>query len=118
MIYNDVNKNLQNFRKISKKNYNFQKRTDIPLGRGLGSSTAILVAGVAALLELYSGSSEHDAEVINNIAYKVEKKFYKNTKKPKLTKLNDGGVTSIRDKKLRRVVLKVHRADMGTTQAR
>lgn len=57
--------------------YSFEIRSEIPIGRGLGSSAALSVAAVAAFLEFYSGK-KFGKEEINNLAYEVEKKFHQN----------------------------------------
>lgn len=57
--------------------YSFQIQSEIPLGRGLGSSAALSVAAVAAFLEFYSGK-KFKKEEINNLAYEAEKKFHQN----------------------------------------
>lgn len=51
--------------------------SNIPIGRGLGSSAALSVAAVAAFLEFYTGK-EFEKERINNLAYEIEKHFHKN----------------------------------------
>lgn len=51
--------------------------SNIPRGRGLGSSAALSVAATAALLVFYTGK-EQSRETVNNLAYKVEKHFHKN----------------------------------------
>lgn len=50
----------------------------IPVGRGLGSSAALSVAAVGALLAYYVPGEEFSKETINSLAYKVEKMFHKN----------------------------------------
>lgn len=69
---------------LSKKNIVFKDTpfeyaitSQIPVGRGLGSSAALSVASVAVLWELYTGK-ECETETINNLAYAVEKKFHQN----------------------------------------
>ncbi len=57
--------------------YSFEVQSEIPIGRGLGSSAALSVAAVAAFLEFYSGK-KFEREMINNLAYEVEKKFHQN----------------------------------------
>lgn len=49
--------------------------SDIPEGRGMGSSAAFCVALVASLLHWYTGH-EWGKETINNLAYKSEKFFH------------------------------------------
>jgi mevalonate kinase len=49
----------------------------IPIGRGMGSSAALSVAGVAAFLHFYTGR-QWDKETINSLAYQCEKKFHGN----------------------------------------
>lgn len=57
--------------------FNFRIESEIPIGRGLGSSAALSVASVAAFLKFYTGK-DFDKETINNLAYKIEKHFHKN----------------------------------------
>lgn len=57
------------------KPYSFSISSDIPIGRGLGSSAAFSVAGSAALLEWYT-EKRWSEEQINNCAYLAEKQFH------------------------------------------
>lgn len=57
--------------------FNFKIESDIPVGRGLGSSAALSVASSAAFLEFYTGQV-FKSEIINDLAYEIEKKFHKN----------------------------------------
>jgi len=57
--------------------FNFKIKSDIPLGRGLGSSAAFAVASTAALLKFYTGK-EFEKDVINRLAYFIEKRFHFN----------------------------------------
>jgi len=59
------------------KNFSFLIDSLIPIGRGLGSSAALSVTAVAALLKFYTGR-DFDKEIINNLAYLAEKHFHKN----------------------------------------
>lgn len=53
--------------------------SNIPIGRGLGSSAAFSVAAVASFLEFFTKKSYEDKkEIINNLAYLAEKHFHKN----------------------------------------
>lgn len=57
--------------------FSYSVDSQIPIGRGLGSSAAFSAAASAALLELYTGQ-EWSLEEINNCAYKIERVFHKN----------------------------------------
>ncbi|MCX7881182.1 MAG: mevalonate kinase [Patescibacteria group bacterium] len=59
------------------KQFNFKINSEIPIGQGLGSSAALSVAAVAALLRFYTGK-DFDKEIVNNLAYQIEKYFHKN----------------------------------------
>lgn len=62
---------------IAEKNCHISIQSDIPVGRGLGSSGALSVASAAALMEFYTGK-QFSPEEINNCAYQIEKLFHKN----------------------------------------
>lgn len=51
--------------------------SDIPRGRGLGSSAALSVSSAAACLHFFTSESQ-SKESINNIAYLIEKRFHAN----------------------------------------
>lgn len=55
--------------------YSVEIDSEIPFGRGLGSSAAFSTASVAGLLKFLTGKN-FEKEVINNLAYKVEKHFH------------------------------------------
>ena len=55
--------------------FDYTYESDIPEGRGMGSSAAFCVATVAALLDFYSGQ-EFDKQIINSLAYQCEKHFH------------------------------------------
>ncbi|MEK7634243.1 MAG: hypothetical protein AAB437_05365 [Patescibacteria group bacterium] len=59
------------------KQFNFKIESEIPIGRGLGSSAALSVASSAAFLEFYTGR-QFEKENINNIAFQIEKHFHQN----------------------------------------
>lgn len=61
--------------RINSASFAFDVVSEIPLGRGLGSSSALSVAAVAALSEWYTGE-QFPHEVLNTLAYKVEKFFH------------------------------------------
>lgn len=61
---------------IQKKHYHINVKSLIPRNRGMGSSGAFAVAGVAAFLEFFSGKKDFELEVINNLAFQVEKRFH------------------------------------------
>lgn len=52
-------------------------KSGIPSGRGLGSSAALSTAAAAACLQLFT-SQKPEKEMINNIAYQIEKRFHAN----------------------------------------
>lgn len=62
---------------INEKNCHISIQSDIPIGRGLGSSGALSVAISASLMEFFTGT-QYKPEEINNCAYQVEKFFHKN----------------------------------------
>jgi mevalonate kinase len=57
--------------------YRASIRSQIPSGRNLGSSAAFSVAAAAAFLHFYTGV-ESGREMINAVAYEVEKRFHGN----------------------------------------
>lgn len=63
--------------KFVDKPFNFKIESDIPVGRGLGSSAALSVASVATFLEFYLGR-KFEKETINNLAFQIEKHFHNN----------------------------------------
>ncbi len=63
--------------KFKDKDYFYKIDSQIPIGRGMGSSAALSVATVACFLKFYTGK-EFEKDKINNLAYKIEKHFHKN----------------------------------------
>ncbi len=62
---------------IKKTNFFAEIKSEIPIGRGLGSSAGFSVALTAAFLEFFSGVSFiAKKEEINNIAHQIEKRFH------------------------------------------
>lgn len=59
------------------KPFSFKIDSNIPIARGLGSSAALSVAATVAFLEFFGGK-EYPPETINNLAYKIEKRFHQN----------------------------------------
>ncbi|MCR4277371.1 MAG: hypothetical protein NUV87_04560 [Candidatus Roizmanbacteria bacterium] len=57
--------------------FNFKIESEIPIGRGLGSSAALSVASVASFLEFYTGR-QFDKKIINELAFAIEKHFHSN----------------------------------------
>ena len=55
----------------------FEIESEIPIGRGLGSSAALSVASAAAFLEFYA-DKQFEKDIINKIAFEIEKHFHKN----------------------------------------
>jgi len=73
-----VKKYLQNKKvQIEEKNCHISIQSDIPIGRGLGSSGALSVAAAASLMEFFT-NIQFNPEEINNCAYQIEKLFHKN----------------------------------------
>jgi len=62
---------------FDKKPYGFNITSAIPSGRNLGSSAALSVAASAAFLHFYTGK-QFPKDVINLVAYEVEKNFHGN----------------------------------------
>lgn len=57
--------------------FNFKIESEIPIGRGLGSSAALSVACTAAFLEFYTGQKAKK-ETVNHLAFQIEKQFHQN----------------------------------------
>jgi|SRR3989344_2627919 len=57
--------------------FNYGISSDIPIGKGLGSSAALSVASAAAFLEFYTGK-KFSKEDINLLAYEIEQYFHGN----------------------------------------
>lgn len=62
---------------LKDKKFGFDIDSQVPIGRGLGSSAALSVASVACFLEFFSGK-EYPEEMVNNLAYQIEKRFHQN----------------------------------------
>jgi len=63
--------------KFINKPFNYKIESDIPIGRGLGSSAALSVASSAAFLEFYTGQ-QFKKERVNDLAFEIEKHFHLN----------------------------------------
>ena len=61
--------------KHTKKDFTYSISSDIPRGRGMGSSAAYCVAVSACLYDLFTGK-EPPAETVNSIAFLCEKHFH------------------------------------------
>jgi len=59
------------------KPFNFKIKSEIPIGRGLGSSAALSVTTAAAFLDFYA-KKQFKKEIVNNLAFEIEKHFHKN----------------------------------------
>ncbi len=62
---------------FSDKPFKFKIESEIPIGRGLGSSAALSVAAVAAFLDFYT-SRQFEKKIVDNLAFQVEKYFHQN----------------------------------------
>ena len=60
---------------VEEKDCHISIQSDIPIGRGLGSSGALSVAAAASLMEFFTGT-QFNLEEINNCAYQIEKLFH------------------------------------------
>lgn len=63
--------------KFENKYFDYNIASEIPIGRGLGSSAAFCVAGVAAISYFYT-KKQLSLDIINQLAYQCEKHFHKN----------------------------------------
>src|SRR3989339_43074 len=63
--------------KFIDKSFDYKIDSEIPIGRGLGSSAALSVTSVAAFLEFYTGQ-KFEKNIINELAYEIEKYFHSN----------------------------------------
>lgn len=63
--------------KTPEKRFNLKVSSEIPVGRGLGSSAAISVALASAYLDFYF-KKKFDKKFVNDLAYQIEKHFHKN----------------------------------------
>lgn len=57
--------------------FDYKIESEIPIGRGLGSSAALSVASISAFLEFYTGRM-FKKEIVNELAFLVEKHFHSN----------------------------------------
>lgn len=57
--------------------FDYKIESEIPIGRGLGSSAALSVASTSAFLEFYT-RRVFEKEIVNELAFLVEKYFHKN----------------------------------------
>ncbi len=56
-------------------NFDFKIKSQIAIGRGLGSSAALACAAAGSLLELYT-NKVWPKTIVNNLAYQIEKHFH------------------------------------------
>lgn len=77
-ISREVKKYLisQNFKFVDS-SFDYKIESEIPIGRGLGSSAALSVACTAAFLEFYTGQKAKK-EIVNHLAFQIEKQFHQN----------------------------------------
>jgi len=77
-----ISKKVRNYLKNQEINFinkpfNFKIGSEIPVGRGLGSSAALSVAAVSTFLEFYAGR-QFEKKEINDLAFQIEKHFHQN----------------------------------------
>lgn len=78
LISSEVKEYLEREKIVFKnKKFGFKIESEIPVGRGLGSSAALSVASSAAFLEFYVGR-KFEKKTINNLAFEIEKYFHQN----------------------------------------
>lgn len=58
--------------------FNFKIESEIPIGRGLGSSAALSVAAAAAFLDFFTGR-QFEKKTISDLAQQIEKYFHQNS---------------------------------------
>lgn len=77
-----ISQKTKNYLKKEKINFadnpfNFKIKSEIPIGRGLGSSAALSSAAAASFLEFYT-DQKFEKKIINKLAFQIEKHFHKN----------------------------------------
>ena len=80
---------------FTNKPFSFAIESTIPVGRGLGSSAALSVTAVAALLTFYTARA-FSKKIINDLAFEVEKYFHQNPSGVDNTASCFGGLLSYR----------------------
>lgn len=96
----------QKIKFIDKKFY-YKIESEIPIGRGLGSSAALSVTSVAGFLEFYT-ERQFEKKIINDLAFEIEKHFHQNPSGVDNTAACFGGLIIYRKNvKLKKLTLKV-----------
>lgn len=79
----------------SDKPYDLEITSDIPVGRGMGSSASFSVATVAAIYTFLT-TKEPSQETVNNLAYRMEKHFHGNASGVDVSAASFGGLIFFR----------------------
>lgn len=85
----------QNQIQHTKKKFNYEIESKVPIGEGFGSSACLSVASIACFLEFYTGK-EFDKQTIYDLAYQLEAIFHGNPSGVDAATVCFGGLTFFR----------------------